>query len=73
VEKKVKNHCPNVCLVIVSNKRSSLRFVETNILRKLSRTSPFNGDISLCFGFNEGNRALLGLLIEAFSLHETVA
>jgi len=24
-------------------------------------TSPFNGDISLCFGFNEGNRALLGL------------
>jgi len=32
-------------------------------------TSPFtvNGDIYLCFGFNEGNRALFGLLIEAFS------
>jgi len=31
---------------------------------------PFNGDISLCFGFNEGTSALLGLLIliEAFSL-----
>jgi len=25
-------------------------------------------DISLSFGFNDGNRALLGLLIEAFSL-----
>jgi len=25
-------------------------------------TSPFNGDISLCFGFNEGTRTLLGLL-----------
>jgi len=35
--------------------------------------SPFIGDISLCFGFNEGNRALLDLLIEAFSLCETVA
>jgi len=34
-------------------------------------TSPFNGDISLCFGFNEGTRALLGLFIEAFSLYET--
>jgi len=29
--------------------------------------------ISLCFGINEGNRALLDLLIEAFSLCETVA
>jgi len=29
--------------------------------------------MSLCFGFNEGIRALLGLLIEAFSLYETVA
>jgi len=29
-------------------------------------------DISLCFGFNEGNRALFGLLIQAFSLYETV-
>jgi len=27
---------PNVCLVIVSNKKSSLRCVETNILRKLN-------------------------------------
>jgi len=35
-------------------------------------TSPFNGDISLCFGFNEGTRALLGLLTEAFNLYETV-
>ena len=31
-------------------------------------TSPFNGDISICFGFNEGTRALLGLLKDAFSL-----
>ena len=31
------------------------------------------GDVSLCFIFNEGTRALLGLLIEAFSLYETVA
>jgi len=31
------------------------------------------GDISLCFGFTEGTRHLLGLLIEAFSLYETVA
>jgi len=30
-----------------------------------------NGDILLCFGFNEGTRALLDLLIEAFSLYET--
>jgi len=36
-------------------------------------TSIFNGDISLCFGYNEGNRALLRLLIEVFSLYETVA
>jgi len=35
-------------------------------------TSPFNGNISLCFGFNEGTRALLDLLKEAFSLYETV-
>jgi len=34
-------------------------------------SSPFIGDISLCF--NDGNHALLGLLIEAFSLDETVA
>jgi len=27
-------------------------------------TSPFNSDISLRFGFNAGNRALLGLLIK---------
>jgi len=26
----------------------------------------FNGDILLCFGFDEGSRALLGLLIQAF-------
>ena len=31
------------------------------------------GDNSLCFGFNEGTRALLGLLTEAFSLYETAA
>jgi len=30
-------------------------------------------DTSLCFGFNEGNRALFGLLKEAFSLFETAA
>jgi len=42
-------------------------------LRKNYTTSPFNGDISLSFGFNEGSRALLGLLIEAISLCETVA
>jgi len=36
-------------------------------------TSPFNGDITLCFGFNKGSCALLGLLIEAFGLYETVA
>jgi len=30
-------------------------------------------DISHCFGFNGGNRALLGLLIEAVVLYETVA
>ena len=53
----------NVCLVIVLNLRRSLRCVETNILRKLWTTSPFKGDISLCFGFNEGTRSLL---IEAF-------
>jgi len=35
--------------------------------------SPFNDDTSLCFRFNEGNRALLGLLIETFSLFATVA
>jgi len=35
-------------------------------------TSPFNGDISLCFGY-EGYRALLGLFVVAFSLYETVA
>jgi len=28
---------------------------------------------SLCFGFNEGTHALLGLLMEEFSLYETVA
>jgi len=63
---------PNVCLVIVSNRRISLRCLETNILRKLWTTSPFSGGISLSFG-NEGNRAFLGLLIEAFILYETVA
>jgi len=35
-------------------------------------TSPFNGNISPCFGY-EGYCALLGLLMEAFSLYETVA
>jgi len=30
-------------------------------------TSPIIGDNLLFFGFNEGTRALLGLLIEAFS------
>ena len=34
-------------------------------------TSPIDDDNSLCFGFNEGARALLGFLIEAFSLYET--
>jgi len=29
--------------------------------------------ISLCFGFIEGNGGLSGLLIEAFSLYETVS
>ena len=43
----------------------------TNILRKFETTS-FNGDIPLCFGFNEGIHALLHLLIEAFSLYKTV-
>jgi len=33
----------------------------------------YNGDISLCFGFNEDTRTLLGLLTEVFSLRETVA
>jgi len=36
-------------------------------------SSTLNGDISLCFGFKEGNRAFLVFLIEAFSLYETVA
>ena len=36
-------------------------------------SATFNGDISLCFGFNEGTRALLGSLIEAVSLYETAA
>jgi len=36
-------------------------------------TSLFNGDISLRFGFNEVRPALLDLLIEAYSLYETVA
>jgi len=35
-------------------------------------TSPY-GDISLCFRFDEDNRDLLGLLIGALSLYETVA
>jgi len=39
-------------------------------LRKLSTTSPFNGDISSSFEFNEGTHALLSLLKEAFSLCE---
>jgi len=34
--------------------------------------SPFNGDISLGFGFKEGNRAGLGLLIKGFTWYETV-
>jgi len=64
-----------MCLVIVSNKKSSLRCLETNILRKLNykRLLHFHGDTSLCFGFNEGTRALLGSLIEAFRLYETAA
>jgi len=31
-------------------------------ITKQTESSPFNGDISLCFGFKEGNRALWGLL-----------
>ena len=36
-------------------------------LKAVFVTSPFNGDITHCLGYNDDNRALLGLLIEAFS------
>ena len=34
----------------------------------LKLTFYVNGDISLCFGFNEGTRSLLGLLTEALTV-----
>ena len=63
---------PNVCLVVVSN-WSSLRFAETNILRKLFKEFSIYWRYFALFRIKVGNRALLGLLIEAFTLYETAA
>jgi len=61
-----------VMCVWLSFRTKETLFVRLTFCVNYKRLS-INGDISLSFEFNEGTHALLGLLIEAFSLCETVA